>query len=468
MNAQTWSQPTPEDHVPSSTQVPFVSVCIPCRNGAKELPFTLSNLLEHSSYPADRFEVLIGDHGSTDGTAAVVEAWSGGPTHVARIPVPFTGQNRAQVRNCLIRAARGEILVFIDHDILVSDDFLKEHVLVHREFPGALVAAATYGKGPFKQELEHLLDQLDLTHISSRPEVLEAHADFRDARLGSHLSFMIEDSREISSLVVPCRLFWSCNISANRRDIDECGMFDERYEGWGIEDDDFAHQFYSQNRQLVFSRRPWAFHVPHPAKLWQQLVSWRRNFDLLFAKFATRELEYFSVQPINVESAVERFEALVSLLPVSEMVRAADEASKQLMPSQGRRRLCHFVVDVNMARQLHVTDALIPTLGLKQAPRQEGDIRAWPLLGMKTPFADQSIDEALLLVDVLMLLDEHTLCMVFAETCRISKSILVCAGSASRCPSFAPAVAKFSSMMDRFRFSSVVILGTDDWRPSAA
>jgi glycosyltransferase involved in cell wall biosynthesis len=51
--------------------LPFVSVCIPVRNGAKELPSTLANLLQHSSYRG-KVEVVIGDHGSHDGTAELL------------------------------------------------------------------------------------------------------------------------------------------------------------------------------------------------------------------------------------------------------------------------------------------------------------------------------------------------------------------------------------------------------------
>jgi glycosyltransferase involved in cell wall biosynthesis len=123
------------------------------------------NLLVHSTYPPDRWEVVIGDHDSSDGTASIIADFQERFSSLRSIRVPFRGPNRAFVRNRMIAESRGELLVFIDHDVLVSDDFLWNHVEAHSQFPASIVAGTIFGTA-LDQQLGRFDGQLELDHIS--------------------------------------------------------------------------------------------------------------------------------------------------------------------------------------------------------------------------------------------------------------------------------------------------------------
>jgi len=109
------------DHASRGTadavDLPLMSVIIPVRNDASRLARCLDSLAEQD-YPADRFEIIVVDNGSTDDSAAVAAAR--GAT-VLRHP----GLRVGALRNRGGQIARGDVLVFVDSDHEVSRDWLR-------------------------------------------------------------------------------------------------------------------------------------------------------------------------------------------------------------------------------------------------------------------------------------------------------------------------------------------------------
>ncbi len=415
---------------------PLVSVCIPVRNGARELPYTLANLLQHSTYPGP-VEVVIGDHGSQDRTAELLAEWPA----VRRIPVEYRGPNRSAVRNRVLAEARGEIALIMDHDILVSEDWITTHVRLHREHPGALIAGMTFGAEFMRADIDSFLAQLELPHIQRSHAFMAATAELADPRvhrnlLGAHPEEPIDAGQEVA----PWRFFWSSNLSARISDVREVGGFDEGYEGWGIEDDDFALRFRHRGKRLLFSREAWAFHVPHPANLGANLMSWRRNARIMFKKHPSRELEYFLLHNREVAAGTRGLERQLRRLGVIDLEAAVAEAAARLAPPRGRR-LCYLARDVSDARRLGATDALVPYGPLSAGPWPEAGIRCWSLLGAITPFEAGELDETVLLVDALLLIERPLLVMMLCEVARVSRHVTFVLGPASRTTTFEPAVA---------------------------
>ena len=104
---------------------PLISVILPVHDGRATLPGLLDELLRQN-YPFDRFEILVVDCGSTDGTADLVRRRYAGKYSGVRL---LAGPNRcaATGRNLGIRAARGQVLVFIDgHCAVPSRNLLED------------------------------------------------------------------------------------------------------------------------------------------------------------------------------------------------------------------------------------------------------------------------------------------------------------------------------------------------------
>ena len=123
--------PSP-DSGPNPTSPPFISVVIPVRNEEAHLGAILEDLL-NQDYPCERFEVLVVDGQSTDGTAAVVE-------HFAHLESPAVrlfqnpGRLSSAGRNIGVRESRGDFVLFIDgHCRIPNLSLLAETARILRE-----------------------------------------------------------------------------------------------------------------------------------------------------------------------------------------------------------------------------------------------------------------------------------------------------------------------------------------------
>src|SRR4051812_27792592 len=103
---------------PGGGEWPFVSIVVPARNEEKNLPRLLPSLLGQR-YP--RFEVIVVDDKSTDGTPQVLEEWQARDErlHVVRgedLPREegWMGKPHAMMQGA--RIAKGEWLLFTDAD----------------------------------------------------------------------------------------------------------------------------------------------------------------------------------------------------------------------------------------------------------------------------------------------------------------------------------------------------------------
>jgi GT2 family glycosyltransferase len=95
---------------------PDVSVVVPVRDGAGSLPALLGSLAAQD-LERERFEVIVVDNGSRDGSAEVA---AGRGARVVTEPQP----NRSRARNAGVRAARADVLAFIDADCVATPQWL--------------------------------------------------------------------------------------------------------------------------------------------------------------------------------------------------------------------------------------------------------------------------------------------------------------------------------------------------------
>ena len=116
-----------------------------CTYNRRNLVLTALAALRRQTLPYDRFEVIVVDNGSQDGTFAAINAYiQAGPLMLARNPEhvwhvqclsePQDGLSYA--RNTGLRAATGEIVVFLDDDAVAHPAFL-ERLLAAYDVTGA-------------------------------------------------------------------------------------------------------------------------------------------------------------------------------------------------------------------------------------------------------------------------------------------------------------------------------------------
>ena len=98
---------------------PFLSVIVPVHDGAHVIPTSLDALCG-SEFPRDSWELIVVDDASRDDTAAVAARYAD-----AVIRIPGRPHGPAYARNRGAEVARGDVLVFIDADVVVHGDTLS-------------------------------------------------------------------------------------------------------------------------------------------------------------------------------------------------------------------------------------------------------------------------------------------------------------------------------------------------------
>jgi glycosyltransferase involved in cell wall biosynthesis len=102
--------------IPTYNRLPILRQCL----GALEDQVLLGS--------NQQYEVLVVDDGSSDGTVAWIEAEAGaGKLQHVRLIIQQHG-GPAEARNRGVDAARGEVIIFIDSDLVVTPTFLANHL----------------------------------------------------------------------------------------------------------------------------------------------------------------------------------------------------------------------------------------------------------------------------------------------------------------------------------------------------
>ena len=112
-----------------------ISVVIPTYNRRDLLASVLQSIFAQD-FPRDEREVVVVVDGSTDGTAESLRNLAA-PCRFAVIEQPNRGP--AAARNAGVRAAAGDIVLFLDDDIRCAPDLLSLHVAAHAKHGSSVV-----------------------------------------------------------------------------------------------------------------------------------------------------------------------------------------------------------------------------------------------------------------------------------------------------------------------------------------
>ena len=114
-----------------SADIPFITVVMPVRNEARFIADTLEQL-RGQDYPRDRFEILVADGMSDDGTRDIVSRIA---AEDGRVRLLDNSKKRSSAgRNVGFRAGRGDLFVVVDgHCYIPSGSMLKNVARLFQE-----------------------------------------------------------------------------------------------------------------------------------------------------------------------------------------------------------------------------------------------------------------------------------------------------------------------------------------------
>jgi len=227
-----------------------ISVIIPVYNRLSALKETLLSLAGQS-LAANAYEVIVVD----DGSAEDVEGAIGS----LRLPYDlglFQQDNKgaAAARNLGAKHARGEVLLFLDADIIAHAELLAEHLRTHDAHHRALVAGL---RKPWPEARTSLVSRV--LDLDSNVKNLSPEADKSGViRINFDQAF-------------------TANLSIRKTHFNELAGLDESFPGSGWEDVEFAYRAFQSGFELLCNTKAIGYHN-HPVTL-PQLCRQARHYQ---------------------------------------------------------------------------------------------------------------------------------------------------------------------------------------------
>lgn len=238
---------------------PYFTIVIPTYNRVERLRRVIL-ALEQQTYPLDAFEVVVVSDGSTDGT----DTYLNGLRSKVRVRW-FTQPNRgpAAARNLAVQKADGEIILFIDDDVVPEPQILQEHARSHGEanrdvvVVGPLLNPAVFNMSPWvRWEQETLMRQYRALQRGDWP--------------------------------ASARQFYTGNASLRRSHILSVGGFDEGFRR--AEDVELAYRLADRGLSFLFNMQAVGRHFAERSfRAWLDAAYTYGRNDVIFARERNQE-----------------------------------------------------------------------------------------------------------------------------------------------------------------------------------
>jgi glycosyltransferase involved in cell wall biosynthesis len=191
-----------------------LSVVIATKDRAGLLAGALASLRAQQDAP--EFELIVVDNGSSDATPRIAREHGAQYAFVAE-------PNRGKARNAGIAHASGEVIAFVDDDVVTPPHFLAAHWAAHEADVAALAVS-----GPI----------VNVPDPSHRPRPTAANA-----------------SRAF---------FVTCNVSVRASALRAVGGFDETFDLYGWEDTELGARLRAHGVRRAFAWEAYLWHIKPP------------------------------------------------------------------------------------------------------------------------------------------------------------------------------------------------------------
>ncbi len=273
-----------------------VSIIIPSYNSSDTILGTLISINNQllSDHERDLIEVIVVDDGSTDDTEVKIRQLK----YDFRLKyIKQANAGRSTARNVGVKNAIGEILIFLDSDVLLEKNFVREHALRCEALEQCIFLS-------FKDNI--YLDQEEFFDFIERNNKPNIEKDFRfskavspdwkrihrlDMPIETRVVKVIEESNNLKDFGMGKVLgVWdlpsivlTCSVSMRKEEFLKVRGFNTSFKGWGMEDTFFAACLIANHNYVVPVFSTGVFHIKHNFRSGSeenQLKEFNKNVEL--------------------------------------------------------------------------------------------------------------------------------------------------------------------------------------------
>ncbi|UCH81442.1 MAG: glycosyltransferase family 2 protein [Nitrospiraceae bacterium] len=261
----------------------MISIVIPTYNAEKYIPALLDSIFQNK---IEDMEVVIVDDCSTDNTVGILENY---PVRVIKME---KNSGPAKARNIGVEAAKGDIIFFLDSDVIVLEGAIREVEDYFDRNPAAQCVIGICSTEP-----------LNKGFVSRYMAMFE------------YIHLIGQENKQVSVFAPRC--------GAIKRDFFlEIGSYDENYKGADVEDFELARRINKQGSIILNPK----IMVKHQFANFRQALKiyFRRTVMWVHLFFKEKQLDNAGpTSPSNGLSAMCAFFSLLSLffLPITSLAK---------------------------------------------------------------------------------------------------------------------------------------------------
>ena len=228
---------------------PRLSIIIPTYNNKKFLTNVIYHLTQQKA-PSALFEVIIADDGSSDSSSEIIkEILNDLPKkiNIKYLYWPKTNNRGEQnffraglVRNVAAKEAKGSLLMFLDSDMLVPDNFVE--ICINELNTSDVIQFQRF----------HINQELSRQSPSYNQIVLNKDTYIEEENYWSQLFF----STEWQSLPQYWKYTCTYALGISKENFIKVGMFKKYYISYGFEDTDLGYECHLRNMKFSVVKTP--------------------------------------------------------------------------------------------------------------------------------------------------------------------------------------------------------------------
>ncbi|WP_196940229.1 glycosyltransferase family 2 protein [Sphingobacterium pedocola] len=234
-----------------SKEIPTISLIVSTYNWPEALEKCIQRVLKQTHLPN---EILIADDGSGDATQeAIKRLKQDSPIPIVHIWHPDNGFRLSAIRNKAIAQARYDYIIQIDGDILIDDEFIKDHLALAKKNAFLCGSRVLLTQAYSKQ----LLNQSAVEKLNRFKFPLGSILNSLRIPL---LSRIMADRYKKNKP----RALRGCNMSFWKKDLINVNGYNESIQGWGSEDAELAIRLMNSGVKKRFVKfGAIAYHIFH-------------------------------------------------------------------------------------------------------------------------------------------------------------------------------------------------------------